>query len=298
MSTKGFSSGTNATKPFRFQVAWLLHKGFDEAGTNPECKPHLVAWATIAKPLLKGGLGIRPMHELNSGSMAKLEWRLLREPLSIWARVLYSKYDKGRQGTDIFLACRNPSNSWRGITESSPILQNGIQHSIGDVVELTTRPLPSPVHHRVVSDYWEPDSGWQWVELRDLLPANTLQRIASFQVYPDAGIEDTILWGKMNSGEFSIQPAIDILRDEELGEDQDKWSAIWKVKAPQKMKFLLWVVMHGALMTNENKVRRGFASNPNSLICSELVEDATHIFRTCKEAKEVWHYFERTNPGV
>ncbi|KAJ8433993.1 hypothetical protein Cgig2_012686 [Carnegiea gigantea] len=88
-----------------------------------QTEPHLVSWATVTKPMSEGRLGIRSMLELNSTSMAKLGWRLLHEPTALWTRVLYHKYCKGRKGT---------SNSWKGIIESSPILQKGIQHSIGD----------------------------------------------------------------------------------------------------------------------------------------------------------------------
>jgi len=58
------------------------------AGSNAEWKPHLVAWATVTNPLTHGGLGLRPIRDLNSASTAKVGWRMLRDSEVIWARVL------------------------------------------------------------------------------------------------------------------------------------------------------------------------------------------------------------------
>lgn len=103
------------------------------AGTNTERELHLVAWATVTKPVEEGGLGIRSMRrELNSMSMAKLAWRMLQDLESLWARVLRHKYCKGRVGVDMFETCRNPSNLWKGISESKFILQQSLVHSIRD----------------------------------------------------------------------------------------------------------------------------------------------------------------------
>ena len=197
------------------------------AGTTTECKTHLVAWATVNRRMLEGGLGIQPMRELNSASLAKLGWRMIREPESLWLGVLHHKYCKGRRGMDMFVACRNPSNACKGITESSSILQKGVQHSIGEgrgtlfwlhrwvsghtLVEIATRPVPSADLHRTVVDYWERSSGWRWEELREFLPTDMLSRIASIQVYPTSGIEDEIFWGRTSSRMYSIQSAINMM---------------------------------------------------------------------------------------
>lgn len=54
------------------ELDWKVRR-FLWAGTKIERKPHLVAWSTVIRPMLEGGLGIRPMRSLNSASMAKLE---------------------------------------------------------------------------------------------------------------------------------------------------------------------------------------------------------------------------------
>ncbi|KAJ8442675.1 LOW QUALITY PROTEIN: hypothetical protein Cgig2_003719 [Carnegiea gigantea] len=228
---------------------------------------------------------------------------MLRKPASLWARVLYQKYCKGKGGTDIFMTGQNPSNSWRGITDS------GIQHSIGDgcgtlfwlqrwvlgqpLVELATRPIPSILQQRTISDYWEPSSGWRWEELRGLLPEDILNRNASLQVYPEAGRN---FLGKNEFGR--IFHLICYTAIASSADDQEKWQVIWWIKAPQRMKFLLWVVLHGALITSKTRVKRGFTDNPNCFLCLDSSEDATRVLRTCKVAREVWQYFEKASTGV
>ncbi|KAJ8437488.1 hypothetical protein Cgig2_007465 [Carnegiea gigantea] len=109
ISTMGFSLQLAGAKPFKFQATSLFHNGFDKVvrqawrlknrvnealrdladqlniwnkevfgnlfrrkRTNTDRKPHLVAWATVTKPLDEGGLGIRSMRFLNSAAMVKL----------------------------------------------------------------------------------------------------------------------------------------------------------------------------------------------------------------------------------
>ena len=53
---------------------------------------HPVAWKDICKPKSMGGLGFKNLPLMNKASLAKLEWRLLQEPNSLWVRVLTAKY--------------------------------------------------------------------------------------------------------------------------------------------------------------------------------------------------------------
>ncbi|KAJ8433992.1 hypothetical protein Cgig2_012685 [Carnegiea gigantea] len=166
------------------------------------------------------------------------------------------------------------------------------------LLEVATRPVPASVHQKMVTDYWNHGTGWCCEEFRDLLPESTLNQITSIQVYPEAGIQDEIFWGKTSSGLFLIQTAIAMLWGDNSSDDRLIWKKIWKVEVPQKMRLLMWLVPQGVLMTNTNRVRRGMASKPECNMCPGLLEDTSHIFRTCERVREVWHYFEQANTGV
>ncbi|KAJ8432816.1 hypothetical protein Cgig2_026146 [Carnegiea gigantea] len=241
------------------------------------------------------------MGELNSASMAKMAWRLLHEDDALWARVLKHRYGRGRTAVEMLMSCRHPSNLWKGITESRLILQRGLVHSVGNgqhtyfwlqrwamelpLLEFSTGPVPSLEQHKTVANYWQSGKGWKWEELIDLLPTNILHRIAAFQVYLDM----------KGFGHFLIQSAIAIMRGGGVSPNKEKWRRIWRVKAPQKMKMLIWLILHKALMTNERRVKMGLTSNPNCSICPNSTEDSNHILRLCNEAKQVWRYFEQLN---
>lgn len=65
-----------AIPAYTMQTCWFPRAICDEfdrkvrrffwAGSNTDQKPHLVAWATVIKPMSLGGLGLRVMRDLNS----------------------------------------------------------------------------------------------------------------------------------------------------------------------------------------------------------------------------------------
>lgn len=175
-------------------------------GTNTERKSHLVARATVTRHSGEGGLGIRALRDLNSAFMAKLGWRLIHEPKSLWVGILRHKYCKGRMEVQAFESRPRPSNAWKGISESKLILQKCLTHYVGDgkqtcfwthrwvakrpLVEVVTRPLPMQEQQKMVGDYWESGSGWRWRDFADLILEEVQAQIEADQVYPNTGIRD------------------------------------------------------------------------------------------------------------
>jgi len=64
------------------------------------------------------------------------------------------------------------------------------------------------------------------------------------------------------------------------------------------MKVLLWLASHDALLSNEKRVKRGLATDPNWLLCANVTENIEHILRSCSEAIGIRQYFERVGQGV
>lgn len=65
-----------------------------------------------------------------------------------------------------------------------------------------------------------------------------------------------------------------------------------------KNKVLLWLILHGHIMTNKERVRRGFTTIPCCPSCPNAIEDINHMLRACDEARQVWHYFEMSSQGI
>ena len=71
------------------------------------------------------------------------------------------------------------------------------------------------------------------------------------------------------------------------------WLQIWKLKILQRIRIFLWLLMHGKMLTNVERMRRGFKSNPNCHCCVHEMEDLNHIFRDCNRAKSFWVHFSK-----
>lgn len=71
--------------------------------------------------------------------------------------------------------------------------------------------------------------------------------------------------------------------------NQQNWKWIWKTSAPAKVQFLLWLIAHEALPTNDLRHKRGLASSSSCQRCSCSVEDILHVLRDCPHAREVWY---------
>ncbi|KAJ8444214.1 hypothetical protein Cgig2_028095 [Carnegiea gigantea] len=79
---------------------------------------------------------------------------------------------------------------------------------------------------------------------------------------------------------------------------QDFWSKWWSLKAPQRLKMLLWLVMQDVVLTNTVRVKRGFASDASCPICQVEIEDIDHVLRGCLIASDVWNHYHQNTQGI
>lgn len=80
-----------------------------------------VSWQSLTKPKNVGGLGFREIAQFNDALLAKLSWRILKNPTSILARMLFEKYCLHSP----FLEVQPPScasHGWRGILVGRDLL--------------------------------------------------------------------------------------------------------------------------------------------------------------------------------
>lgn len=98
---------------------------------SPEIKKMCwVSWEKLSKPKNVGGLGFREIAQFNDAMLAKLSWRILKEPTSLLSRILTGKYCT----TSSFLETKAPSNAshgWRGILIGRDLLSKGLGWVIG-----------------------------------------------------------------------------------------------------------------------------------------------------------------------
>lgn len=65
-------------------------------------------------------------------------------------------------------------------------------------------------------------------------------------------------------------------------------SWIWKLGAPAKVQFIIWLVSQNGLPTNSLRFVRGLANSSQCNRCSNTLEDPIHCLRDCLHSCDVW----------
>ena len=105
------------------------------------------------------------------------------------------------------------------------------------MLQLTVQEMSQNIFILLHRTYGTKNRRWKWEILFDFLFEETLKTIASFEVQQSEQLEDQIIWDSLGHGDFSskstlslIEPIVDI-------EENQVWSCIWKLQAPQRIKF-------------------------------------------------------------
>ncbi|XP_024171847.1 uncharacterized protein LOC112177831 [Rosa chinensis] len=64
------------------------------------------------------------------------------------------------------------------------------------------------------------------------------------------------------------------------------WKKIWNARVPGRVKFCVWRAVKNILPIREHLSHKGYTSPGNYLLCQEVCETNTHVFRHCLVAKE------------
>jgi hypothetical protein len=77
---------------------------------------------------------------------------------------------------------------------------------------------------------------------------------------------------------------------------------LWLYKAPPKVQFFMWLLIHGRIQCKTNLLRKRVVDNPICEVCNQMPESTDHIIAECEFATEVWLMlgiiFQNGNTGV
>lgn len=234
--------------------------------------------------------------------MAKLGWRVLQEPSSLWAKVIRGKYCRGRADVDIFRSLPQASHTWRGLVEGSHLLSKGIRSTIGNgqttlfwfhswlddrpLIDLAIASVPPEIGRATVVEMWS-NSGWIWNLIEDLLPLDIRLKMAAIRVDTRPNADDKLFWGPSPSGQFSTASAISLLRDASYSVNNPLWHHIWKTNAQERVHQFLYLVAHNSYLCNANRVQRHLSNDHSCPRCG-IEESALHLLRDCPIIRDVW----------
>lgn len=118
-----------------FKCTPKLTKNLDQENRRffwgSDAKSPPIAWKEVCKPKTLGGLGVRPAKFFNNAALAKLAWKLVKDPDNWWVQIVRQKY---LRDTNFFQARKKHSSStaWKGILDSRDLLLKGLRWSVGN----------------------------------------------------------------------------------------------------------------------------------------------------------------------
>jgi len=120
-----------------------------------------------------------------------------------------------------------------------------------------------------------------WDKFKALLPEEVIKTIASIELFPSIQEDDQWSWVGTPNDNFSIKSALGFFWDSAQEERNPLWTAIWKARIPQRIRFFLSLVGHDRIMSNSNRERRGLTPDPSCPNYPGVFETTLHILRDC-----------------
>ncbi|CAL8155059.1 unnamed protein product [Prunus armeniaca] len=135
---------------------------------------------------------------------------------------------------------------------------------------------------RFVEDGW-----WDIDKLRDALTDELVQKVIGTPVGFNSNLQDIQISRPAANGMFTVKTAYELLVARH-GWSDPLWEHLWRLKVPPKLKFFLWLVCYGKILSNEHRYKRQLTLDPSCSICGGSSETVLRILRECPQAKEVW----------
>lgn len=109
---------------------------------------------------------------------------------------------------------------------------------------------------------------------------------------------DLLTWKGSSFGHYSARSGYDwLLAKHECCTVMSK-SWVWKVKAAEKIRALLWLAVHEALPTNLLRFQRHLVDSTSCPICGAVEETISHLFFSCPWTASAWSRLGGLQAGV
>ncbi|XP_026399097.1 uncharacterized protein LOC113294945 [Papaver somniferum] len=185
---------------------------------NPRRAAYFRSWNDIGRSKLCGGLGIRNSHATNRVFIAKLGWRICRNPDHLVSRFLKDKYFRNQNLLEIDKAADNSSWIWKGIVKGLVFLKDNIVSKINDGSSTkswssvwlpcsNSPPVsisPNFNDYTFVSELIDVQNhSWNIGLLNSLFAPDDVIKIRSLRL--NINEKDSIMWAHTNNGDFTVK---------------------------------------------------------------------------------------------
>lgn len=211
-----------------------------------------------------------------------------------------SEYLGARLGHD-------PSFVWRSIFSAKRVVRAGSRWKIGNGVNIPIFDAPWIEGGRCISGEGQSSEVIQQAILVSLIDHSygcwdqnvinhyfdhsTTQLILATPLFRQVE-EDQLIWKAEKNGHYSVKSAyrlcMEEIADNSFLHRPGYWTGIWKLKAPPKVKNLIWRICRGCLPTRARLLDRCVNCTSMCALCDRNYEDAIHVFFDCPKARNVW----------
>ncbi|KAE8718850.1 Protein TIFY 3B [Hibiscus syriacus] len=138
-----------------------------------------------------------------------------------------------------------------------------------------------------------PSGAWDWEKLNECVPWAICARIVVICPLVLGLGDDLPGWRWEVNHSFSVKSAYKALLPATLPVSPISWGKVLLLPVPQRIRVLLWLSLHGRLLTNEERQRHHIATSACYPLCLSEDEDMSHALRRCSFALGdlVWENF-------
>lgn len=126
------------------------------------------------------------------------------------------------------------------------------------------------------------DNAWRWSASN----SQALLELKNSVLNPPRGGEDKVILGNGVHGTFSIKKAWDTTR--RRNSKVDWYNIVWYHHHIPKHTILVWVAIHGKLMTKNKLLTFGIIQDATCRLCNSATESLDHLFFSCSFTNEIW----------
>jgi hypothetical protein len=290
-----------------------INRDFLWGSTDEKKKMHMVSWEKVCRPKNLGGLGLYATKSRNIALLAKLNWRVMEESDSLWAKTLVSKYCPNGIMDEKLVTRRSGSSNWKGLKIGHEVFKRGIRWVVNNGHDISfwhdlwvgDKPLRSFVYGPLspledsfrVSDVLESVSMWDFSKISLHIPHITREAIKAITVCSTRPIADRRVWDS-NGGDFNLGKAYSLACksfDACSSLKQSSW--IWKVRTSPRIHFFLWQCYHLSVPVRETLAARGINIPTFCPRCLGPNESLLHVLRDCPDSIDFWKSFRFPSVG-
>ncbi|CAJ2667453.1 unnamed protein product [Trifolium pratense] len=266
-----------------------------------------LSWERLACAKGEGGLGFRDFKAFNMAMVAKQGWKIMARPETLVAKIFKARYFPHSSLIEANLGS-NPSYVWSSLWKSCNVLRLGCRWNIGDGSNIkvmddswlrgkergrVSAPQPEGVYNLCVKDLMlDGVKQWNRGRISNLFTHDAATDILSIPLLREVK-EDKLVWQEEQNGEYTVKSGYRLLMQKIKEEKQrgmtGSWKALWQIRAPPKVKHLLWRICRDCLPTRTRLQHHHVQCPAICELCRGANEDSRHVLFDCEESKNCWN---------